>query len=177
MITARKLDPNSSFQHNQISELDNQPQMSAAELKAKFDAAMKNVMVPAYNSMIDDLSGTADNASGADNIGATPLASGSANTVQGVLEEMNGRIFPVAAVNVTLTTAGWSSGQQTVSVSGVTAASKIVVGIAGAASSAARAAARSAYIYATAQGAGTVTFTCDGTAPTANIQMVILIVG
>lgn len=177
MITARKLDPNSSFQHNQISELDNQPQMSAAELKAKFDAAMKNVMVPAYNSMIDDLSSTADSASGADNIGVTPLATGTANTVQGALEEINRRLFPVMNVDVTLRSAGWSSGQQTVSASGVTATSKIVVGIAGSASSAARAAARSAYIYAITQGAGTVTFTCDGTAPTADILISILIVG
>lgn len=70
----------------------------------------------------------------------------------------------------TLTVAGWSNNQQTVSVSGITASNTVIVSPAPASVSAYG----NAGIYASAQGAGTLTFTCT-TVPTAAININIAI--
>ena len=71
---------------------------------------------------------------------------------------------------VTLTSSGWSSNSQTVSVSGMTATLDIVVSPA----PASQEAWGKAGIYCSAQGAGTLTFTCKS-APTTNLTANILI--
>lgn len=54
-ISARKLDTSTSFIGNQMSEVDDKPKLTNVQAKAKLDAAVKNVMVPAFNGLIDDL--------------------------------------------------------------------------------------------------------------------------
>lgn len=81
-------------------------------------------------------------------------------------------------ISVVLDKDDWSAGEQTVAVAGVTADSKLVIGIDSATADAtARAAAQESLIYATAQGDGTVTFTHDGPEPTVDIAMNVLVMG
>ena len=74
------------------------------------------------------------------------------------------------SISVTLTTANWSSNTQTVNVAGVTASNAVIVS-----------AAPASYlsysefgVYCSAQGAGTLTFTCDST-PDVNLTVNVLI--
>lgn len=74
------------------------------------------------------------------------------------------------SIAVTLTTANWSSNTQTVNVTGVTASNAVIVS-----------AAPASYlsysefgVYCSAQGAGTLTFTCDST-PDVNLTVNVLI--
>ena len=74
------------------------------------------------------------------------------------------------SIAVTLTTANWSSNTQTVNVAGVTASNAVIVS-----------AAPASYlsysefgVYCSAQGAGTLTFTCDST-PDVNLTVNVLI--
>ena len=55
--------------------------MSAADLKARFDAATKRIVQPKFNQLIDLLNGT----EGADNIGIKPIEGLSGYTVQQIL--------------------------------------------------------------------------------------------
>lgn len=73
-------------------------------------------------------------------------------------------------VQVTLPAAGWSSHQQTVYVDGVTADSNAIVTYA----PASQAAWEAAGIYASAQGDGTITFTC-ATDPSSNVTANVLL--
>lgn len=75
-----------------------------------------------------------------------------------------------ASIAVTLTTANWSRNKQTVNVTGVTANNAVIVS-----------AAPASYlsysefgVYCSAQGAGTLTFTCDST-PDVNLTVNVLI--
>lgn len=79
--------------------------------------------------------------------------------------------LPVASVQVTLSASGWSSNAQTVSVPGVTAASTVIVAPAPQSFEAYN----EAECRATAQGAGTITFSCVSTpagALTVNVMIV-----
>ena len=74
------------------------------------------------------------------------------------------------SIAVTLATANWSSNTQTVNVTGVTASNAVIVS-----------AAPASYlsysefgVYCSAQGAGTLTFTCDST-PDVNLTVNVLI--
>ena len=74
------------------------------------------------------------------------------------------------SIAVTLATANWSSNTQTVNVAGVTASNAVIVS-----------AAPASYlsysefgVYCSAQGAGTLTFTCDST-PDVNLTVNVLI--
>ena len=74
------------------------------------------------------------------------------------------------SIAATLTTANWSSNTQTVNVAGVTASNAVIVS-----------AAPASYlsysefgVYCSAQGAGTLTFTCDST-PDVNLTVNVLI--
>lgn len=73
-------------------------------------------------------------------------------------------------VAVTLASGGWSSKQQTVNVDGVTADNNVIV----AAAPESRTAWNDAEIYCSAQGAGTLTFSC-GTVPSANVTANVVI--
>lgn len=74
--------------------------------------------------------------------------------------------------SATLTAAGWSSNKQTVSVSGVTASSNIIV----TAAPASHMAYAEAGVRCTAQGSGTLTFACEE-APTQALTVNVLILG
>ena len=92
MITSRILNPESSFMGNEIIELEDQPNMQSSELKGKFDAGLKNVMVPAFNGLISDLGSTAAGASGAANIGVETIEGLTGNDVQAVLQAIKDKI-------------------------------------------------------------------------------------
>ena len=74
------------------------------------------------------------------------------------------------SIAVTLTTANWSSNTQTVNVAGVTASNAVVVS----ASPASYLSYGEFGVYCSAQGAGTLTFTCDST-PDVNLTVNVLI--
>ena len=76
------------------------------------------------------------------------------------------------AVTATLISTNWSSNTQTVTVNGVTSANNVIVAPAPASISDYA----SSGIYCSAQGANSLTFTCD-TAPVNNITVNVLIVG
>lgn len=75
-----------------VSDLDDKPNatMTAAEVKAQFDAAPNEVR-EYLNKLIDVLQSDVDGDSGADNIKATPIST-SPDTVQGILEWLNSQI-------------------------------------------------------------------------------------
>ena len=75
-----------------------------------------------------------------------------------------------ATASVTLTASGWSSKKQTVSVSGVTASNTVLVTPA----PASFVAYGEAVVYCSAQGSGTLTFTCDEV-PTVSLTVNVLI--
>lgn len=74
------------------------------------------------------------------------------------------------SIAATLTTANWSSNTQTVNVAGVTASNAVVVS----ASPASYLSYSEFGVYCSAQGAGTLTFTCDST-PDVNLIVNVLI--
>lgn len=78
---------------------------------------------------------------------------------------------------VTSTAAGWSDNAQTISVTGITAETLCWVGLDDSATLAQRDAARKAVISPTAQGANSLTLTCDGVAPTVDLPILIYISG
>jgi hypothetical protein len=71
-----------------IKDLADTPALTATQLKAFFDGRGDNELKDSINGIVDDLSATTDGASGADQIGATPVKDGGAETVQGILEEL-----------------------------------------------------------------------------------------
>lgn len=124
--------------------------------------------------------------------GAVPIASGGtgAATAAGALDNLGitaalaKKAVKSVAVTVTATAAGWTDAgpsgpyTQTVNVTGVTASNNIIVGLASSATAQQRAAARDAAMSATAQGAGTITITCDGSsAPTVDLPVAVIILG
>lgn len=70
-----------------VKDLADVPQLTAAQLKAVFDGRGDNEIKNSINGIIDDLTSIVDGTSGADQIGATPLKLGGAETVQGQSEE------------------------------------------------------------------------------------------
>ena len=106
-LSDRKLEQ-SDFVGYEVSSLPDRPELSPDALKQRFDASMEEVMVPAFNGLIDDLLATTDSASGADNIGCTAVGEGTAETVQGVLEELNTAMPDTAAIESSIST-GWYS--------------------------------------------------------------------
>ena len=87
-ITSRKI---TTYAKN-IVDLSDQPNkdgLTAAQLKAFFDGRTDEEVKTSINGIVDDLVATTDGASGADQIGATPLTGGIGSTVQEVLEEID----------------------------------------------------------------------------------------
>ena len=72
-----------------IKDLADTPALTAAQLKAFFDGRGDNELKTSINGIVDDLSATTDGSSGADQIGATPVKDGGAETVQGIIEELD----------------------------------------------------------------------------------------
>lgn len=88
----------------------------------------------------------------------------------GTWQEVGGGGVSMSTATASLATSGWSSNQKTVSVSGVTASNNVIVSPAPASMTAWAAAG----VYCSAQGAGTLTFTCS-TVPTSALTANVLI--
>lgn len=80
--------------------------------------------------------------------------------------------LPITSITATLSSSGWNSGTQSVTVSGVTASNTVIVS----SSPDSFSAWSSACIRATAQATNQLTFTCD-TVPTTNVTANIMIFG
>ena len=83
-----------------------------------------------------------------------------------------GKQDTIVATTATLAANNWSSNAQTVNVSGVTASNNVIVSP----NPVSLSDYASAGIYCSAQGSGTLTFTCE-TVPTGTITVNIMIVG
>ena len=100
--------------------------------------------------------------------------------ITGLSTTLAGKAAVSVAYTATLTAASWTGTgpyTQTVTVTGLPAGAKGVVGLADSATAAQREAARDAMLVKTAQDAGSVTITADGDKPTINIPIVITEVG
>jgi hypothetical protein len=71
-----------------LSDTPNSDGLTASQLKAFFDGRTNEEVKTSINGIIDALSATTDSESGADQIGATALKVGGAESVQGQLEEL-----------------------------------------------------------------------------------------
>ena len=80
--------PSSSFYGKGNYGQPDRPGLTTDAMQKVMDEIPRTMIAPAINGLIDDLSSTDDGASGADNIGATPITGGTANSVQGILEEL-----------------------------------------------------------------------------------------
>lgn len=97
-------------------------------------------------------------------------------------EQKRHRINPVnssgsTAVSATLLSGGWSSGEQTLQISGVTAESNGVIGLSQSVSDAEMEAAKNAELYVCGQGTGTITIAAYGETPTRDIPVVVILLG
>ena len=81
------------------------------------------------------------------------------------------------AVTATLLASGWSGGQQTLTIDGVTADSNGVIGVTQDITNAEMEAAKSAELYVCAQGDATLTVAAFGETPTCNIPVVVILIG
>ena len=81
------------------------------------------------------------------------------------------------AVSATLLSGGWSSGEQTLQISGVTAESNGVIGLSQSVSDAEMEAAKNAELYVCGQGTGTITIAAYGETPTRDIPVVVILLG
>ena len=77
--------------------------LSAAQVKAKFDKAGVDLKTYLNDVLTEELERTTDGDSGADNIGATAVGDGTAETVQGILEEMDANVTALDSAAVHLT--------------------------------------------------------------------------
>lgn len=97
-------------------------------------------------------------------------------------EQKRHRINPVnssgsTAVSATLLSGGWSSGEQTLQISGVTAESNGVIGLSQSVSDAEMEAAKNAELYVCGQVTGTITIAAYGETPTRDIPVVVILLG
>ena len=97
-------------------------------------------------------------------------------------EQKRHRINPVnssgsTAVSATLLSGGWSSGEQTLQISGVTAESNGVIGLSQSVSDAEMEAAKNAELYVCGQGTGAITIAAYGETPTRDIPVVVILLG
>ena len=97
-------------------------------------------------------------------------------------EQKRHRINPVnssgsTAVSATLLSGRWSSGEQTLQISGVTAESNGVIGLSQSVSDAEMEAAKNAELYVCGQGTGTITIAAYGETPTRDIPVVVILLG
>ena len=106
----------------------------------------------------------------------TGLLKGNGTTVEAAV--VNTDYAPAAiALTGTLLSTGWTGGVQTVSITGVTAASNGTIGLPTTATAGQRTAARAAQLALTGQAAGAITVTADGTVPTIDIPIAVLVMG
>ena len=146
------------------NELENKPKINGVTIEG--DKTAEDL---GLQSEIDDLDDIRDGAAA----GATALQPAALNpyrtaSAQDVID--GGKQPKHKTASATLTTAGWSSKSQTVSVIGVTANNTVIVSPASASADAWA----QAKVYCSAQGAGTLTFVCEQT-PTAALTANIVI--
>ena len=72
------------------------PGYTTADMQKVLDEISRTIIAPRINAIIDDLVAYVDSASGADQIGATPITGGTATTVQGIIEELANGTVPIA---------------------------------------------------------------------------------
>ena len=80
---------------NNVADLPDKPADSgytATTLKAFLDGRGDSELKTSINGIVDDLTAKTDGSSGADQVGATKVGAGTAETVQGILEELHARI-------------------------------------------------------------------------------------
>ena len=80
---------------NNVADLPDRPNengYTAATLKAFLDGRGDEEIKTSINGIVDDLVAVTDGTSGADQVGATKVGAGTAETVQGILEELHARI-------------------------------------------------------------------------------------
>lgn len=94
-----------------------------------------------------------------------------------VLNAIGDKSDPSGSVSVTLTAAGWSDNQQTISVTGLTANQNGSIGLAQSATSEQIDAARKACMYVCAQSAGSLTIAAKDDVPTVDIPVVVVLLG
>lgn len=106
------------------------------------------------------------------------ITSGAVYTADQTLQSnINTRQPTVIFVTVTVPTASWSSGTQTVTVTGMTATANATIGITAGQAAATYAAILAAQIDVTAQAANAVTLTCYGDAPSMDVQLTLALFG
>jgi hypothetical protein len=91
-LTSRKI---TTYTDNvaDLSDRPNEDGLTSEQLKAFFDSRGDNELKASINGIVDDLLAVTDGSSGADQIGATPVNEGGANTVQGVVNEINANLI------------------------------------------------------------------------------------
>lgn len=97
------------------------------------------------------------------------------NNPHGVTAAAVGARKQVPAVTVTLSSSGWTSGQQTVAVSGLGATQDGIAQIAQTATTAQRTAERRALLAISGQAANQLTFHIDGETPSVDIPVTIIL--
>lgn len=116
------------------------------------------------------LSTSTSSTSGAsDGIAATPSA------VKAAYDLANSKQDSITLVYSTLAAASWSDGSQTISVTGLGASQNAMIGVADTSSAAQDRAAAKAKLKVTAQAAGTVTIVANGTVPTIDIPVALML--
>lgn len=81
------------------------------------------------------------------------------------------------AVTATLTAAGWASGQQTLTITGLGATQNGVIGLSQSITDEQLSAASEAEMYICGQAAGSVTIAANGSVPTCDIPVVVILLG
>lgn len=81
------------------------------------------------------------------------------------------------AVTATLTAAGWASGQQTLTIAGLGATQNGVIGLSQSITDEQLSAASEAEMYICSQAAGSVTIAANGSVPTCDIPVVVILLG
>lgn len=75
--------------HQSLPDKPRSPTYTATALKVLYDKAPNDIKTYVNSILMVELESTTDGNSGADNVGATPITGGVANTVQGILEELD----------------------------------------------------------------------------------------
>lgn len=174
-----------------IAKLSDSPNvddgLTASQLKSKFDEGGKavkdyinNTMLlevaerPGFTGMVKSNNGVLEAAEAGKDYQAPMGAKSVARSMlaDDVTPSALGCAVPSVAKTATLSSGGWSSKTQTVSVSGVTASNHLVI----APAAASYVAYAESMVRCTAQASGSLTFQCEDV-PTANLTVNILIVG
>ena len=131
------------------------------------DAAITGIL-ESLAQKVSTVNGQEPDSSGTVTIQATNIQASSGKTVQA---ELAGKQKAIKAVSITLKAAGWSNNTQTVSVADIAADSIVVV----APAPASRKAYIEADVYCSAQGAGTLTFSCEDV-PSVDLEVNIQVI-